>query len=183
MREGLEPNRSAVGGSAFWRYNLLLCATALSFLAWLILRKSSGADASAFAFLPSLNAGFNSLAASLLVYGYWCIRRGLEVRHRYSMIAAFAASVCFLIGYVVYHYFHGDTKYAGPEAWRMSYYLLLASHVLLSIIVLPMILASIFFALTGQRQRHRRMARFTFPVWLYVSVTGVLIYLVLHVLL
>ncbi len=179
--ENTRTSEASTAAIHFWRYNILLSGMALSFLAWLLLRQSTGDNAARFSFLPALNAGFNSLSALLLVYGVLAIRKGREVRHRYSMVGALASSACFLVGYMIYHYFCGDTPYAGADAWRVSYFVLLGSHIILSIVALPLVLATAFFALSGRRKQHRRLARYTLPIWLYVSVSGVGVYLVLHV--
>ena len=95
------------------------------------------------------------------------------------MLGATASSAFFLIGYVTYHYFHGDTKFTGLGWIRPVYFSILISHIGLSIVSLPLIFAALWFALTGQFHSHRRVARWTFPVWLYVSVTGVLVFVLL----
>ena len=97
------------------------------------------------------------------------------------IFAALGSSTLFFISYVVYHTFHGDTKFAGVGAIRPVYFLILISHILLSAVVVPMILTSLYLALSGKFLIHRRVARFTFPVWLYVSATGVAIFVMLKV--
>jgi putative membrane protein len=96
------------------------------------------------------------------------------------MVAAFALSAVFLVGYLAYHYVHGDTRYAGTGVGRTVYLLVLASHVVLSITVVPGALTSFYFAFTRQFERHRRLNRVFLPIWLYVSVTGVVIYFMLR---
>jgi len=108
------------------------------------------------------------------------IKRKRPDVHRALMVSAFVASSLFLIGYVVYHYAHGDTKYAGTGAMRVIYLAVLASHVLLSMAVVPLALTSFYFAFRGEHARHRRVARVTLPIWLYVSVTGVVVFFMLH---
>lgn len=96
------------------------------------------------------------------------------------MVAAFVSSALFFIGYLAYHFVHGDTRYPGEGALRIVYLLVLASHVLLSIALVPMVLITLFYAAKDRVAAHRRLARFTLPVWLYVSVTGVVVFLMLR---
>ena len=96
------------------------------------------------------------------------------------MVSAFAASAVFLVGYVLYHYAHGDTQYQGQGTIRIVYFSVLISHVLLSIVMLPMILTTFFLATRERFAAHKRLARWTLPIWLYVSVSGVLIYFMLR---
>jgi putative membrane protein len=130
--------------------------------------------------LPWVNASMNGLCATLLVLGVRAIKRGDRVLHAQLQRGAFAASTVFLLSYVTYHWLHGDTKYLGPA--RGVYLSILASHILLSGIALPLVLTTFFFALTGRLVQHKKLARITFPVWLYVSVTGVVIVLMLKIL-
>jgi putative membrane protein len=132
--------------------------------------------------LPALNAFFNGLSTLLLLMGLRAIRRGRVRVHRAFMISAFASSSLFLIGYVTYHNFHGDTRFNGTGFIRPVYFTILISHIALSAVVVPMILSSLYFALSGKFGVHRRISRITFPIWLYVSVTGVLIFLFLKLL-
>ena len=97
------------------------------------------------------------------------------------MICAFVSSGLFLISYIIYHHFHGDTQFLGVGAIRPIYFIILISHISLAIVALPMILITFFFALTGQFIVHKKVARITFPIWMYVSVTGVVVFLLLHV--
>jgi putative membrane protein len=98
------------------------------------------------------------------------------------MLAALGFSVLFLVGYITHHALHGDTKFVGEGPIRGTYLVILASHVLLSVVALPMVLTTFFFSLSGQLERHRRLARFTLPIWLYVSVTGVVVFVMLKTL-
>ena len=99
--------------------------------------------------------------------------------HRYFMVAAFAASACFLVGYLAYHAVHGDTKFGGVGAVRTVYLVLLASHVLLSLFIVPLSLTAFWFAWKREFKRHTKVTRWLHPIWLYVSVTGVVVYLML----
>ena len=134
----------------------------------------------------TLNASLNGLAGVLLVIGYLMIRRRRELAHKRTMLSAFAVSVVFLISYTTYHFWPTwaeTTKFQGPRPLKMwLYFPILASHVLLAAMVPVMAVWTIYLGLRGHRERHRRLARWTFPIWLYVSVTGVTIYLMLYYL-
>ncbi len=131
--------------------------------------------------LPAVNAALNSLATVLLVIGYVLVRRKRVTAHRNTMIAAFLTSVAFLVCYVIYHYNTvAVTEFRGPR-WIKPYYLImLFSHIVLAMAVPPLSLTTLYFAARGTIDRHRRIARVTLPIWLYVSFTGVLVYLVLY---
>ena len=128
--------------------------------------------------MPLVNACLNATAAVLIAAGWLAIRRKKQRLHKILMTSAFAASSLFLVGYVVYHYVHGDTHYEG--AYRTPYLIMLASHVLLSIPVVPMALSAFYFAWKKRFDRHRKVTRWLAPIWLYVSVTGVLVFVMLH---
>ena len=131
--------------------------------------------------LPALNASLNALSAVFLTTGYILIRRGHRTLHQRCMLAALATSTAFLTCYVVYHWSIGGSKpFEGQGAIRTIYYVILVPHVLLAMAVLPLALVTTGRALRSQFDRHVRVARWTFPVWLYVSVTGVLVYLMLY---
>lgn len=165
---------------AFYLLNAALSAGALAFLGYLLLvRRAEGIGAD-LSFMPGVNACFNAASATALTLGYLAIRRGRPDIHRALMVTAFAASSLFLIGYVAYHYAHGDTKYAGSGLLRTVYLLVLASHVLLSMGVVPLALTTFYFAWKKDHARHRRVAKLTLPIWLYVSVTGVIVYFMLR---
>jgi putative membrane protein len=163
----------------FYVFNAVLSVAALSFLAYILLvrRGSGGAD---LRFLPAVNAGFNACAATLLCAGFVAIRRRAIRVHRFLMVSAFAASTLFLVSYLTYHYVHGDTKYAGVGPIRGVYFAILISHILLSMTIVPLALTTFYFAFKGAFARHRRIARVTLPIWLYVSVTGVVIFFMLR---
>ncbi len=130
--------------------------------------------------LPHLNATLNGLSALFLLAAYFFIRRRQVRFHRLSMLSAFAFSALFLVSYVLYHLSAGHTTFNGP-AWLRSLYLpLLISHIILAIVVLPLALTTLYRARQGTFSRHRRLARWTLPLWLYVSVSGVAIYLLLY---
>jgi putative membrane protein len=159
---------------------LLLSAFIATFLIWLIYFKGRIAAPAWVGYLPSANALFNSLSALCLICGYINIRRGNRVVHMRFMLTAAVFSTLFLLSYVTYHYFHGDTKFPGQGWIRPVYFFVLITHIVLSTVALPLILATLWYALRSQFRFHRRVARWTFPVWLYVSVTGVVVYFVLR---
>lgn len=130
--------------------------------------------------LPAVNAGLNLTATILLLAGFACIRKGRVKAHRRFMMAAFCASTLFLASYLVYHFSVPTTPFQGPPALRPLYLAVLASHVVLAAAVPPLALVTLYRGLRGHIPRHRRIARITLPIWLYVSVTGVLIYLALY---
>ena len=130
--------------------------------------------------LPVLNASLNGLAGVLLAAGYVCIRQRWVAAHRALMGSAFAASMLFLTSYLIYHFHRLTTPFEGEGAIRYVYFLILITHVTLAITVPPLALLTLYRALRGQLERHRRIARWTLPIWLYVSVTGVLVYLMLY---
>lgn len=133
--------------------------------------------------LPKLNAALNTASASCLTAGYVFIRRRQRDRHRMAMVAALACSALFLASYLTYHLNPavGTVKFVDP-AWLRPYYLvMLATHVILAVPIVPMALCALYLALRGRYAAHRRLARVTLPIWLYVSVTGVLVYFVLYV--
>jgi putative membrane protein len=159
---------------------LVISAAASLFLFWLIYIHPAAAASSEYAFLPALNAVFNGLAATALLIGFTFIRARRIAAHRTAMITAFGFSTLFLISYILHHALHGDVRYPAHAAFRAFYLSLLASHIILAVIALPMVLVTFFFSLTGRFPQHRKIARWTFPLWLYVSVTGVITYVMLR---
>ena len=130
--------------------------------------------------LPTLNAVLNSTSAILLTTGYVLIRRRRVTQHRVCMLAAFASSTLFLISYLVYHANVGSVAFTGQGSVRVVYLSILITHVVLAVMILPLALVTLTHALRGRFDRHRRIARWTLPVWLYVSVTGVVVYVMLY---
>jgi len=159
---------------------LAVSAAATLFLFWLIYIHPAAATSAQYAFLPAMNAIFNGLAATALLIGYTFIRAHRVRQHRASMITAFVFSTLFLIGYIAHHALHGDIRYPVHVAFRTFYLWLLASHIILATVALPLILVTFFFSLSGRIPQHRKIARWTFPIWLYVSVTGVITYAMLR---
>ncbi|MBI4371578.1 MAG: DUF420 domain-containing protein [Elusimicrobia bacterium] len=129
---------------------------------------------------PALNASLNAAAAVLLLAGWILIRAGRPRAHRAVMLAAFACSTLFLASYLYYHAHVGVTRFPGVGPIRAAYFALLASHTVLAITVPPLALRTLFLAWRGRFEEHRRWARRTFPVWLYVSITGVGVYWMLY---
>jgi uncharacterized membrane protein YozB (DUF420 family) len=130
--------------------------------------------------LPAVNAALNATSAVLLVAGFACIRRRNIGAHRACMIAAFAVSTLFLVSYLVYHAQVGSRPFTGQGPIRTLYFTILISHTILAIVIVPLVLLTVRRALTGQFARHARLARWTLPLWLYVSVTGVVVYWMLY---
>lgn len=130
--------------------------------------------------LPVVNAALNAVAATLLVIGHASIRRGLVSRHRRCMTSALVVSALFLVSYVVYHAEVGSVRFTEGGWPRLLYFAVLATHVPLAAAVVPLALLTLRRALRGEFERHVRIARWTYPIWLYVSVTGVMVYLMLY---
>lgn len=171
---------TATSDRPFWLFNAALSAAALSFLAYILMVRSAHTASVDLRFMPAVNASFNALSATLLTVGWLAIRRGARTLHKYLMVSAFVSSSLFLVGYLTYHWVHGDTKFGGHGAVKLAYLLILASHVLLSMAVVPLCLGSFFFAWKQRFTTHRRIGRVLLPIWLYVSVTGVVIFFMLR---
>jgi len=130
--------------------------------------------------LPAFNAALNATAAALLVWGFTLIRRGRKLAHRRVMIAAFCVSVAFLVSYVVYHLHTGSVRFQRTGVIRTVYLSILLTHTVLAAAVPPLALVTLVRGLRGRFDAHRRIARWTLPIWLYVSVTGVVVYWMLY---
>lgn len=130
--------------------------------------------------LPTLNAALNSLATVFLLAGYVLVRQKRVAAHRLCMLAALATSVLFLTSYVIYHANIGSRPFTGTGPIRTVYFAILISHVLLAIAIVPLVLITVSHALARRFDRHRRIARITWPLWMYVSVTGVVVYVMLY---
>jgi putative membrane protein len=153
---------------------------AVCFLLWLLyLHHPIDAGAAHFRFLPAVNATLNGLCTVALLMGFYFVRGRNIPAHRAAMITAFVFSALFLVSYITNHALHGETHFPGFGTVKTVYLSILASHVLLSVIALPMVLTTFFFSLSGRIPQHRKIARFTLPIWLYVSVTGVVVYAML----
>jgi uncharacterized membrane protein YozB (DUF420 family) len=133
-------------------------------------------------FFPVLNAFLNGTSALLIGAGYYCIKTGRRDAHKRFMLTAFVTSTLFLISYLYYHLVlrAGVTHFQGTGIWRPLYFTILVTHTVLAVVVVPFILVTLYRALKGNFGRHKAVARWTFPIWLYVSVTGVLIYVMLY---
>ena len=130
--------------------------------------------------LPHLNAILNATSGLLLVTGYLFIRRRKIKAHRNCLIAALVTSTIFLVSYLTYHYYHGSTRFTGQGLARPLYFTILISHTILATAIVPFVGVTLYRAARGQFTKHMRIARWTFPMWLYVSVTGVVVYLMLY---
>ncbi|PKO16047.1 DUF420 domain-containing protein [candidate division BRC1 bacterium HGW-BRC1-1] len=130
--------------------------------------------------LPHANAGFNTLTALLLLAGWWFVRHGQISRHRNCMVAALVSSCFFLAGYLTYHFNHGATVFPPVPVVRGIYLTILLTHTVLAAVTLPLVIAVVWQIAHGRIAKHRRLARITMPIWLYVSVTGVVIYVMLY---
>ena len=130
--------------------------------------------------LPTVNATLNTISTVLLTVGFLMIRRRKIVAHRNCMIAAFVVSGLFLTSYLIYHYHAGSTPFEGSGWVRSVYFAVLIPHIILAAAILPLALITLYFALRKRFTKHRRIARWTLPIWLYVSVTGIIVYWMLY---
>ena len=132
--------------------------------------------------LPTLNAMMNFISATLLLIGYIKIKQGKQLTHKKFMLAAFAVSALFLTSYVIYHALAGSTPYPHYDWTRTLYFIILIPHVILAAVMTPFILILLWFALRSRFDLHKKLARFVWPTWMFVSVTGIAVYLMLYVL-
>lgn len=128
-------------------------------------------------FLPKVNATINFLVSCFLLMGLYFIKNDDKKKHQKAMLTAFGLSSLFLISYVVYHFLSESAKFGGEGFIRPIYFFILITHIVLAAVVLPFILFSFYFSLTNQLEKHKKLSRVTWPLWFYVSVTGVLVYL------
>jgi uncharacterized membrane protein YozB (DUF420 family) len=133
-----------------------------------------------YAVLPTVNATLNGISGVFLLIGYVLIKRGQIAAHRNAMLSAFGSSTLFLISYVIYHAQAGSRPFTGQGPIRYIYFAILISHVVLAAAILPMAISTLSRGLRGRYAEHKRIARWTFPTWMYVSVTGVIVYLMLY---
>ncbi len=131
-------------------------------------------------YFPALDAALNATSALLLTLGFIFIRSKNVAAHKACMISAVVSSTLFLVCYLWYHAHHGVTRFTGQGVVRGFYFALLGSHTVLAAVIVPLVLVTLYRALSGQFEKHRRIARWTLPLWLYVSVTGVLVYWMLY---
>lgn len=132
-----------------------------------------------FSFLPPFHASLNALCAVILVVALWHIKNGRREQHRRAIYAAMVCSALFLVSYVLYHFTTPETRFGGEGAIKTVYFFLLITHVILAAVILPFVLLTFTRAYTGQYERHKKMARWVFPLWLYVAITGPICYLML----
>jgi putative membrane protein len=160
----------------------ILSFVVLAFLAWLLyLHVPQGSQTPAWVVgLPALNACFNASSAVSLLLGIFFIKKGNKEAHLRCMLTALTFTVAFLISYITYHHFMGNTKFLGQGWMRPAYFFILITHICLSALTLPLVLTVLFFATTGRFDRHKRLARVTFPMWLYVCVSGVAVYFLIQ---
>ena len=130
--------------------------------------------------LPALNATLNATSAVLLITAWMLIKRGRWIAHRNVMLAAVCTSVLFLISYLTYHAQVGSVRFTKQGPIRMVYFSILLTHTILAAVIVPMVMVTLWRGLAAKYDRHRRIARWTLPIWLYVSVTGVVVYLMLY---
>ena len=165
----------------FGASNAVVTLVAMSFLVWLVYFHEGEGTASRGASVPLINALLNATSAVLISCGLWAIRRRRRTLHMRFMLAAFASSALFLANYTYYHLSQGDTRFAGQGIVRPIYFSVLISHIALSVATFPMILTSLYLSLSDRLATHRRLSRWTWAGWMYVSVSGVSVYLMLHV--
>lgn len=178
--EGFSSNRG--GGSVALPLTAIagVSALAIAFLFWLIyLHQAPTGFGLRLNFLPAFEALMNGCCAASLLAGFYFIRDRRITAHRNAMIAAFVFSCFFLFSYILHHALHGDMRFSGQGTVRTVYLSILISHIALSAVALPLVLATFFFSLSGRFRQHRALARYTLPIWLYVSVTGVVVYAML----
>ncbi|MGB0452748.1 MAG: DUF420 domain-containing protein [Bacteriovoracaceae bacterium] len=153
------------------------------FLFWIIyINQGAAVRASWVAYLPEVNASLNFITTCLLIVGYIFIKNGKREAHIKAMLSATLTSALFLVSYLVYHYYQGDTKFLTEGLIRYVYFFILITHILLSMIMVPMVFSTLYFAAVKKWEKHKKIARWTFPVWVYVSFTGVMIYFFLKFL-
>jgi len=169
---------------AVWKKNdsvariLILAVSIIVFAAVVVLSRVKldvqlGFDEHLFA---KINAVINSMVAALLIAGLITVKNKMYLLHKRIMITAIILSCLFLVSYICHHLFTGETKFGGVGAIRYIYFFILGTHIILAAIILPFILFTAYRAMTGEWQRHRKLAKITWPVWLYVAVTGVIVY-------
>lgn len=160
---------------------IFISTIAFLFLIWLIyFRETSDQTAAWVANLPALNALLNSASTVLILFGLYAIKKREFLKHMKFMLTAFITSSLFLISYLVYHNFVGHTTFPGEGIIRPVYFFILISHIILSAFVVPLVLTSYYFAFSGKFSTHKKVSKWTLPIWLYVSVTGVIIFFILN---
>ena len=130
--------------------------------------------------LPSVNASLNTASTLLLIFGYFLIRQRAITGHTVCMLLACGTSTLFLVSYLYYHYHHGTTPFPGHGPIRLLYFGILISHTILAVVIVPLVLTTLFWAFRSRFEKHKAIARITLPIWIYVSVTGVVVYWMLY---
>jgi len=130
-------------------------------------------------YLPGINASINAICTLLLIVSWFSIKKGNVTIHRRLNLTTFALSALFLLSYVTYHAFGVETRFPAEHPLRPAYLLILGTHIILAAVVLPLVLLSFYWALSGQISRHRKTVRYSYPIWLYVTSTGVIVYLMI----
>lgn len=172
-------NSAEIKKAFFWA--TIVALPILVFLFWLIYFKPPAqANSQWFVYLPFVNAILNTITSVLLVVGYKLIKAGRRVAHSRTMLAAVGTSALFLVSYLLYHHYQGDTKFMGQGLIRPVYFFILITHVVLSMVQVPLILTTLWLAFRKNWMAHKKVAKVTFPIWLYVSVTGVLVFIFLR---
>lgn len=162
---------------------LLVSLLAVLLLTWLLYLRNTQTEVPEWSnYLPYLNASLNFLSATCLVVAFKKIQAKKLEEHKKWMLGAFGLSTAFLVSYLFYHYLHGDTKFMGPLWAKWIYFPILITHIITSIVALPMVLTSFYLSLTQKIEAHKKLSRWTYPLWLYVSVTGVLVTILLKTL-
>jgi putative membrane protein len=171
--------RSISNGLAF-SVILLLSGVVFAFLFWLVyIKQAAGVHSQVIRSLPAVNAGLNSLSTIFLISGLIAILNRKYALHMKLMFSALASSALFFVCYVIYHNANGDTHFPGTGWIKPVYFTILISHIVLSGVAVPLILGSFYLSLSGRYGLHKRLSRFTFPIWLYVSITGVVVFVML----
>ena len=160
---------------------LVTSALALALLLFVIYGHGRAAAPPAWVeWLPAVNASLNAASAVFLVLAWRAIKTNAPLVHARRMLGALFCSSLFLVSYIVYHAVHGDTRFTGQGLVRPIYFFVLITHIVLSALVLPLIFTSFFFSLSGRFPQHKKVSRWTLPLWLYVSVTGVVVFVMLR---
>lgn len=173
-----------ISDKAALRFILVLSTAVVVFLFWYIYFRETGghSDHSFIKTLPFVNACLNGFSATLVAAGIVLIKNGNKTSHIACMVSATISTALFLVCYLTYHYYHGDTKFPRDLGFiTYAYFFILISHILTSVISLPLIFTTLFFAISKRFEKHKKIAAWTYPVWLYVSVTGILVYLFLKI--
>jgi putative membrane protein len=166
--------------TAGWVIGAISLFILLVVAALLLIPRQASSSRLDVSFLPLLNASLNGLSGIFLIMGYVFIRYRQVERHRFCMLAAFSLSALFLVSYVIYHTLVGSTSFTNQSWIRPIYFTILISHIILAALVLPLALTTLYRAWRGKFAQHRQVARWALPIWLYVSVSGVIVYLMLY---